>query len=183
MNILLIHVTYYYYYYFCKRDHTDLCLESAESTINVHTVILMLLLDFCAESVLREDGPPATAAEHHPGHVPRDHVDQWLWGGGAAVRLEWPEHQHRPEAGGLLCKLAPPGCRREALAWEGPEMGMNGLANLNQLLIIQPLLKWSWRAIPFWEPFWDFRGAMRCVTSWKPVDRVRRRRSDIPECV
>lgn len=88
-------------------DKELLSVQSAENAVPLCPYTVVILTPFSTlstESLLREDGPPAPVAKHHPGHLERDHVDQWLWGGGAAVWLERQEHKHRSEAGGLLCK-------------------------------------------------------------------------------
>lgn len=54
-----------------------LSVQSVGNTLHL-SVVLTLPGSPCAESILREDGPPEAAAEHHPGRVSRDHVDQRL---------------------------------------------------------------------------------------------------------
>lgn len=76
-------------------------------------------LYFFAEIFLWENGSASPIPEPHPGHQQRDHVDQWLWGRGAPLWLEWQEHWYCQEAGVLLCKTAQPPC-----AFHQPSLGI-----------------------------------------------------------
>lgn len=107
------------------------------------------LPEFFAEILLWENGSAPTIPEPHPGYQQRDHVDQWLWGGGASLRLERQEHWHCQEAGGLLCKTAQlPHAFHAFLFWggEGAWLKEIGLSSLF----------WSswWFLAIFLEYFW-----------------------------
>lgn len=68
--------------------------------------LLLLILEFLAEILLWENGSAPSIPEPYPSNQQRDHVDQWLWGRRASLRLERQEHRYLQEAGGLLCKTA-----------------------------------------------------------------------------
>lgn len=98
---------------FHKSRHVAHCLCCALgflfSTQHSHFCVYgFSFLEFLAEILLWENGSAPSIPEPHPSHQQRDHVDQWLWGRRASLWLEWQEHWHCQEAGGLLCKTAQP---------------------------------------------------------------------------